>query len=202
MEIVIASKNKGKIEEIKKLLSDLNIRFLSLNDYPNLPDIIEDGNTFEENAIKKAKIISKLTGKIAISDDSGLEVEYLNNAPGVKSSQFGGDKLTDEERNQGLLELLKDVASSKRNARFRCVIAIAFPNGEVRTVSGNCSGTISLVSKGDYGFGYDPIFIPKGYSKTFGELGSRVKDKISHRYKALLKAKKILLEIIQKVKQK
>lgn len=202
MEIVIASKNRGKIEEIEKILSDLEIKFLSLNNYPHLPTIIEDGNTFEENAIKKAKIISKLTGKITLSDDSGLEVDYLDGAPGVKSAQFGGDKLTDIERNHKLLELLKEVPLSQRGAKFKCVIAIAFPDGEVKTVCGECKGVINLKPEGNQGFGYDPIFIPDGYDKTFGELGREIKNKISHRAIALLKAKEILSEIIQKVKQK
>ncbi|MEW6097353.1 MAG: XTP/dITP diphosphatase [bacterium] len=202
MEILIASKNKGKIEEIKKILSDLEIKFLSLDDYSSLPTIIENGHTFEENAIKKARIISKLTGKVTLSEDSGLEVDYLDGAPGVKSARFGGDGLADTDRNQKLLDLLKEVPLSKRSARFKCVVAVAIPNGEVNTVSGKCEGKISLVAKGNQGFGYDPIFIPDGYDETFGELGIEIKNKISHRCEAFLKAKKILLEINQKVKQK
>lgn len=202
MEIVIASQNKGKIEEIKKILSDLGIKFLSLNDFPDLPTINEDGQTFEENAVAKAKIISQLTQKVTLSDDSGLEVDYLGGAPGVKSARFGGEQLTDAQRNQTLLKLLKNLPLSKRKARFKCVVAIAIPDGEIMTVLGECEGRINLESRGNQGFGYDPIFIPKGYSKTFGELDERVKNKISHRFKALSKAKERLLEINQKVKQK
>jgi len=200
MEVVIASKNKGKIVEIKNILSDLEIKFLSLYDYPYLPTVIEDGDTFEENAIKKAKLISKLTGKITLSDDSGLEVDWLNGAPGVNSACFGGDRLTDRERNQKLLDLLKIVPIPERRARFKCVVAIAIPDKEIKTVSGECQGIINLTPKGNQGFGYDPIFIPDGYDKTFAELGSKIKDRISHRSIAFLKAKEILLEIIQKVK--
>jgi len=202
MEIVIASKNKGKIEEIKKILADLEIEFFSLNDYPQLPTINEDGETFEENAVKKAKIISDLTQKITLADDSGLEVDYLGGFPAVKSARFGGDRITDTERNQKLLELLKDVSISKRKARFKCVVAIAIPHGEVTTVFGECEGMINLEAIGNQGFGYDPIFIPKGYTQTFGELDNQIKNRISHRFKALSKAKKILLEINKKVKQK
>ncbi len=202
MELIIASTNKGKIKEIKKILAELEIKILSLSDYFHLPAIIEDGQTFEENAIKKAKIITELTGKITLSDDSGLEVDYLNGIPGVKSARFGGEGLTEANRNQKLLELLKEIPILKRSARFKCVIAIALPDGEIKIVSGECKGVISLESKGNQGFGYDPIFIPDGYNKTFGELGNKIKDKISHRSKALSKAKKVLLEINQKVKQK
>ncbi|MEW6605835.1 MAG: RdgB/HAM1 family non-canonical purine NTP pyrophosphatase [bacterium] len=202
MEIVIASKNQGKIAEIKKILEDLEIKILSLSDFFTLPDIIEDGNTFEENAVKKARCIFELTGKITLSDDSGLEVDYLGGAPGLKSARFGGEKLSDAERNQLLLELLKGVPISQRRARFKCVVAISISKEKIMTVSGECEGGISLVSKGNYGFGYDPIFIPDGFNKTFGELGSEIKNKISHRFIAFLKAKEILLEIIQKVKQK
>lgn len=202
MEIVIASTNKGKLKEIKKILSDLEVKILSLDNYTSIPSIIEDGQTFEANAIKKAKTISKVTGKVTLSDDSGIEVDFLNGAPGVKSARFGGDSLTDTERNQRLLELLKKVPLSERSARFKCVIAIAIPDGEIKTVSGECEGFISFEPKGNQGFGYDPIFIPNGFSKTFGELGSKIKDKISHRAEALLKTKEILLEISQKVKQK
>lgn len=202
MEIIIASTNKGKLKEIKKILADLEIKILSLDDYPQMPSITEDGQTYEANAIKKAKTISKVTGKVTLSDDSGIEVDFLNGAPGVKSARFGGDSLTDTERNQRLLELLKKVPLSERSARFKCVVAISIPNGEIKTVSGECEGFISFEPKGNQGFGYDPIFIPNGFSKTFGELGGRIKDKISHRAEALLKAKEILLEISQKVKQK
>lgn len=202
MEIVIASQNKGKIEEIKEIFFDLGIKFLSLNDFPHLPTINEDGETFEENAVKKAKIISQWIQKVTLSDDSGLEVDYLAGAPGVKSARFGGNGLTDTERNQKLLNLLKNVPLSKRKARFKCVIAIAMPDGEITTVSGECEGIISVEGRGNQGFGYDPIFIPKGYSKTFGELDKEIKNRISHRFKALSKAKEILLEKSQKVKQK
>lgn len=195
MEMVIASKNKGKIKEIKKILSGLKIKFLSLNDYPDLPGVDEDGNTFEENAMKKVNTISKLTGKITLADDSGLEVDYLNGLPGVKSARFGGDNLTDADRNQKLLTLLKEVPLSERKARFKCVIAISVPPNKTIVTSGECEGIISLESRGNHGFGYDSIFIPQGYNQTFGELAPGVKDKISHRFKALLKTKEILLEI-------
>ncbi|MDI6736207.1 MAG: XTP/dITP diphosphatase [bacterium] len=202
MEVVIASTNKGKISEIRKILSGLEIEILSLDDFSQIPTIIEDGCTFEENAVKKATAISKLTGKVTLADDSGLEVDCLNGAPGITSARFGGDGLNDAERNQKLLELLKEVSDGERKARFKCVLAIACPDGKINTVCGECQGLISLEVRGNQGFGYDPIFIPDGYSKTFGELGGEIKDKISHRARALFRAREVLLEIIQKVKQK
>ncbi len=202
MKVVIASTNKGKIDEIRRMLADLRIKFLSIENFPHLPVIVENGTTFEENAIKKAKTVCEWTGKITIGEDSGLEVDCLGGAPGIKSARFGGDGLTDTERNIRLLKLLKGISLGERRARFKCVLAIACPDGRINTVCGECQGLISLEVRGNQGFGYDPIFIPDGYSKTFGELGSEIKDKLSHRLVALSKAKEILLDIISKVKQK
>ncbi|MBU0700286.1 XTP/dITP diphosphatase [bacterium] len=183
MRIVIASKNKGKIEEIKRLLGDAAVDVVSLSEYPDIPEIIEDGQTFEENAVKKATTVAKYTKEIALADDSGLVVDCLNGEPGVLSARFGGENLDDNGRNQLLLERMKN--SDDRVARFICVIAIATPEGIMKTVHGSCEGTIADTHRGDHGFGYDPVFIPDGYTSTFAELGIGIKNKLSHRAKAL-----------------
>src|SRR3989337_555 len=136
-EVVLATGNLHKAKEIKAILNGLNLRFLTLQDFPNLPETIEDGKTFKENAVKKAKEIARLTGKIALADDSGIEVEALNNAPGVYSARFAGEKAADSANNKKLIGLLKGIPLSKRKARFVCVIAIAEPAGRNYTVEGD-----------------------------------------------------------------
>jgi XTP/dITP diphosphohydrolase len=198
-KVIIASKNEGKIKEIKEYLRDMPVIIESVKDYKYLPEIIEDGVTFEDNAIKKAKEIARYTQTIALADDSGLEVDCLCGKPGVLSARFGGENLTDEERNMFLLEMIKnecDGLSDNRSARFVCVIAVATHTGIVKTARGECEGTISYMPRGKYGFGYDPIFIPAGYNATFAELGMAVKNKLSHRAKALEKVKDILNEML------
>jgi XTP/dITP diphosphohydrolase len=199
MEIVVATKNKGKIKEIREALKDIDIKILSLDEIGLEIEIEEDGKTYSENAVKKAVEVAKKSGKISLADDSGLEIDALNGKPGINSSRFAGDDADDRERNLKVLEMMKDVSHGKRGARFRCIIAIAEPNGKSYTCEGVCEGEIAERIRGAQGFGYDPIFIPHlcisaGYecSKTFGELGSDVKDKISHRAKALEKAGEII----------
>ncbi|MBU0567081.1 XTP/dITP diphosphatase [bacterium] len=198
VEVILASRNKGKIREIRELLGDLKIHLTSLDDHPGLPSPVEDGESFRENAVKKAKVVASLTRKIAIADDSGLEVEALDGKPGVRSARFGGEGLSDEGRAEKLLSLLKDIPSSNRKAAFKCVVAIVDPQGNVRTTKGKCSGIIGFEPKGENGFGYDPIFIPEEYEKTMAELSPEIKNKISHRAKAFAQAKKILEEMIAK----
>lgn len=197
VEVILASRNKGKIREIRELLGDLKIRLTSLNDYVGLPSPIEDGESFQENAVRKAKMIASLTRKIAIADDSGLEVEALDGRPGVMSARFGGEGISDETRSEKLLSLLKEIPSSERKAAFKCVVAIVSLEGNVRTAKGKCSGVIGFERKGENGFGYDPIFIPQGYEKTMAQLSPEIKNKISHRARAFLQAKKILEEMIK-----
>lgn len=203
-DLVIATRNKGKIREIKELLNNLDMNLTCIEDYPEMPEIIEDGDSFEANAKKKAIAVTKWTGKIALADDSGLEVDYLDGAPGINSARFEDSaekKLTDAQRNQKLLKLLANVPIDKRTARFRTVIAIAqvtSPNEETIVVDGKCEGIISLEAKGESGFGYDPVFIPLGYDNTFAELGLDVKNKLSHRSIALCKAIDILSLIYSK----
>lgn len=188
MEIVLATKNLGKVRELEKMLNLPGLKVLSLADYPNMPEVIEDGDTFTENAIKKAKEVAEFTKKVALADDSGLEVDYLNGAPGVHSARYAGVNKSDEENNKKLIRNLEGVPQDKRTGRFKCVIAIATPEGEIKTTEGTCEGLIGYVEKGDQGFGYDPLFIVPEYDKTFAELDIEIKNQISHRGKALMKA--------------
>lgn len=189
LRIVLATKNRGKIEEIISILNNSNIKggveIHSLLDYPDIPGIAEDATTFSGNARKKAITVSRLTGLIAIADDSGLEVDALGGAPGVYSARFAGEGATDSENIKKLIGLLKDVPCEKRSARFVCVIALATPGGEVSLVEGECPGIIATEERGTSGFGYDPVFIVPEYGKTFAELGGEIKNRISHRAIAL-----------------
>lgn len=195
-ELVVATTNKDKIEEIKKILKGLGVKVLTPDEFGRPPKIVEDGKTFEDNASKKARVISRFTGKFAIADDSGLEVDALGGRPGVRSSRFAGENAAYADNNAKLLRLLKDVPSGKRKARFVCVIAIA-KNGKVlKIVKGACSGRIAFEPSGKSGFGYDPLFVDPKYGKTFAELGPAVKNKISHRFRALEKAKKALKKLL------
>jgi XTP/dITP diphosphohydrolase len=200
MDVVVATNNPNKIEEIIQILKDTDFRVISMNDLKNIPEILEDGLTFEENARKKALTIAKLTGRITLADDSGLVVDALNGRPGVKSARYSGENASPQENNRKLLEALKDVPMKKRTARFVCVIAIAMPSGKVSVVEGKCEGLIARELRGEEGFGYDPLFIEPDSDKTFAELGSTVKNKISHRAIAIEKATKILTEVSRKEK--
>jgi XTP/dITP diphosphohydrolase len=181
-EILAATNNGHKVEEYRKLLKDLEVEIISLAEFSDFPETIEDGATFEENAKKKALEASDFTEMPAFADDSGLEVEALGGAPGINSSRYAGPEADDAARISKLLEELADKAN--RRARFICVIAIANEGEVIETFRGEVSGVISEAPKGDGGFGYDPVFIPDGYNETFAELGSDVKDKISHRARA------------------
>lgn len=196
-ELLVATKNKGKLREIKELLSGFDLKITSLSDYPDLPDIIEDGKSFRQNAIKKAKIIAAYTQKLVMGEDSGLEVKALNNAPGIYSARFSGNNPTDKKNNSKLLNSLKGVSLDNRQARYRCLIALFDGNNFISTVSGTCGGVIDLRHKGKNGFGYDPLFLIPKYNKTFGQLPSEVKSKISHRAKALKKFRVSLQEYFQ-----
>ena len=183
-KLLVASKNQGKILEFKNILTDFEI--ISLLDFEFSPDVIEDGNSFQENAVKKAVEIFNFSKTPTAADDSGLEIDYMNKEPGVHSARFLSENATDYERNCKILELLKNVPEVERTARFRC--ELAFKNDKLLKVfSGVIEGKIADEIKGSYGFGYDPIFVPEGYNKTFGELGKEVKDRISHRAAALKK---------------
>lgn len=197
-EIVIASRNKEKKKELKTLLNDLKIKVLDLNDFPAAPKVKEDGKTFDENAKKKALAIARFTKRLTLADDSGLEVKMLGGRPGVRSARFAGEGATYAEINRKLLRLLSGIPKSKRGAKFVCVIAIADKNGLVRVTRGECSGWISFTTRGKYGFGYDPVFVYPRYNKTFAELGPKIKNKVSHRAKALKKARAIIQKYLRK----
>ena len=186
-KLVVATKNEGKITEIKKVLQTMPFEVLSMGDIGIAVDVVEDGKTFEENSLKKAVEICSICKTIVIADDSGIEVDYLDGAPGIYSARFGGPEATDEDRNEKLLYMLKDVPFEKRTARFVCAIAVAFPDGRSFAVRDNCEGFVDFKCKGDNGFGYDPLFYVREYDKTMAELSMDIKNKISHRAKALEK---------------
>jgi len=196
-KLLIATRNHKKSKELQEILAGSGIQVLTLDDIAGMPEIVEDGQSFEENATKKAAVIAKLSGYTTLADDSGLEVDALNGAPGIYSARFAGENATDEENNQKLLKLLEDVAEPDRRARFVCVIAICQPDGTVRTVRGTCEGKIIFEPGGQGGFGYDPLFVPEGYSKTFAELSAEEKHRISHRGKALHAARPLLEEMVK-----
>lgn len=181
---------------MQEILSEWDVNLITLDDIAPMPDITEDGVTFAENAIKKASITASLSGFITLADDSGLAVDVLNGQPGIYSARFAGSDGDDEANNRKLLEMMAAVPELDRTARFICVIAIATPDGKVETVEGVCEGKIIDVPKGQSGFGYDPLFIPNGYDKTFAELNDGEKNKISHRGRALRKAKPMLHRIL------
>jgi len=196
-EVVIATRNSGKLREIQAILSPLGLKILSLRDFPDVPEIIEDGQTFEENAVKKAAAVARQTGRMAIADDSGLAVDALQGRPGVFSSRYAGEKATDAERYQKLLKEMAGIPRGKRGAAFICAMAVASPKGKVEVVEGECRGEIAFVPKGRHGFGYDPVFCLPEWGKAMAELEPEVKNRISHRAQALEKLKKLLPKFLK-----
>ena len=186
-KIIVATGNEGKMDEIRQILGKENIVFSSLKD-ENLQniEIVEDGTTFEENAIIKARKICALTGRMVLADDSGLEVDYLDKAPGIYSARYMGEDTPYSVKNQHIIDLLKGVEEEKRSARFVCAIACAFPDGHTITTQGIVEGRIGYEERGTNGFGYDPIFYVPEFGCTTSELLPEEKNKISHRGKALL----------------
>ncbi len=191
MNILIATRNKHKLTEIKNIFGALGFKILSLDDVGTFPEIEEDGETFAANAVKKAETIAHMSGCLTLADDSGLEVDALNGAPGIYSARYAGEPSNDKKNLEKLLFDMKE--ESRRTARFHCVIAVSQPGQETQTVHGICEGHILREARGTRGFGYDPVFVPDGYEQTFAELGEGLKNKISHRAVALTKAK-VLLE--------
>lgn len=193
MKLVLATRNLGKVQELSELLSDQStIEVLSIKDFPKAPEVLEDGETYQHNAKKKAVHIARYSGIRALADDSGLEVDALGGAPGVHSARYAGADASDAERIAKLLAATKDVPDDERTARFKCAVAVAEPNGRVDVVMGVCDGKIIREPCGTQGFGYDPVFVPHGYDQTFAELGEKVKNHISHRAKALRLALKLI----------
>lgn len=185
--LVLASKNRGKIREFQMLVEGTGWKIIPLTEISGLPEVKEDGKTFRANAIKKAVQIAVITGEWTIADDSGLEVDALNGAPGVLSARFAGPQRDDAANNRRLLDMLGNLPLEARTARYKSVIALSSPEGEVWTTEGVCEGKIGFESRGAYGFGYDPLFFLPEYGMTMAELLEEEKNKISHRGKAMRK---------------
>jgi XTP/dITP diphosphohydrolase len=198
IKIVIGTRNKNKLSEILNLLTDLSekFEFLPVSEFTEAPIVIEDEKTTKENAIRKARQTAEKLKLVALAEDTGLEVEYLDGLPGVISARFAGEGCTYEDNNKKLLSLLDGVPFESRKAKFRCIAAVALPDSRTYTCEGKINGYIATEIRGTAGFGYDPVFIVPEYNKTFAELGSEIKNKISHRAIAFEKIKKILLEIL------
>lgn len=192
--MIFATTNQGKIKEIKEILGDINEDIVSLKEAGIDVDIVENGKTFEENAIIKAKTIMEMTGQMVLADDSGLEVDAMDKQPGIYSARFMGKDTSYEVKNRAIIDNLKGLEGDKRSARFVCAIAAALPDGEVITTRGTIEGIISDEPKGENGFGYDPIVYVPEYGMTTGEMSPELKNSISHRGKALMEMKKILKE--------
>jgi XTP/dITP diphosphohydrolase len=183
--LILATSNAGKVRELRELFREIPFELKSLQDFEQIEEVEEAGTTFEENAVLKARDFAAQTDHLALADDSGLEVESLGNAPGVLSARFAGAGTSYDLKIARLLNMLNETGESERLARFVCVMAIADPDGRTLcTARGVCDGKIATSPRGENGFGYDPIFIPEGFDRTFGELGGDVKSQISHRARA------------------
>ncbi|HTZ11093.1 MAG TPA: RdgB/HAM1 family non-canonical purine NTP pyrophosphatase [Candidatus Margulisiibacteriota bacterium] len=196
-ELVVATRNKKKLREIKEILKLPGLKLSSLADYPKAPRIIENGKTFKENAAKKAVKAAYFYAKLALGEDSGLCVQALGGAPGVYSSRFSGKDKSDAKNNARLLKVLGGVPYSRRKAYYACAVALADKEGLIAVVEGKCSGVIGFELKGKHGFGYDPLFVIPEYNKTFAQLGERIKHKMSHRFRALEKIEKVLTRYLR-----
>lgn len=195
-KLVLASKNKGKLRELQELLKGTGWEPVSLEEYPEAPPVDEDGDTFEGNAVKKAKSAAEFTGAWSLADDSGLEVDALNGAPGVHSARFAGEHGDDWANNQKLLAVMAEIHAPLRTARFRSVVALASPTGKIQTTEGACEGSIGFEPVGDGGFGYDPLFLLPG-GKTMAQLSESEKNRTSHRGQAMERMRDTLVQIAQ-----
>ena len=198
--LVMASRNPGKIRELRQILADLDLNLVGLDDFPELPEISEEGTTFAENAAAKAREVVRLTQLPALADDSGLEVGVLGGRPGVFSARYAQDRTapvapTDADNWGKLLEEMRDLPSEQRQARFVCAIALALPDGRLFEARGECAGRIALSPQGTQGFGYDPVFWVEEYGATMAQLGPEVKNRISHRARALAALREILVAL-------
>lgn len=197
-ELVLATQNKDKQRELARLMTGEPVRVRSLAEFPKSPAVIEDGKTFEANAEKKARVYSKRTRSLVLADDSGLSVRALGGRPGVTSARFAGPRCSYDDNNRKLLRLLRAVPWPKRRATFVCVMSVFDRGKKIGTVRGECEGHINYMEKGAGGFGYDPVFLPKGSAKTYAELSADEKNRISHRGMALRKAKRVILRYFMK----
>lgn len=195
-KIIFATTNEDKMKEIKMILGDLDLPILSLKDAGIKIDIVEDGKTFEENALIKAREIMKVTGEIVLADDSGLEVDYINKEPGIYSARYMGEDTPYSIKNQSIIDRLKDAKGDERSARFVCAIAAVLPDGKEYTTRATIEGLIGYEEKGTNGFGYDPLMYVPEYGMTTGEMTPEDKNKISHRGKALREMRSKLADIL------
>ncbi|MBI5379224.1 MAG: XTP/dITP diphosphatase [Nitrospirae bacterium] len=194
MELVLATNNPHKVREIREVLADLPIKVLTPADLRLAVEVKEDGATYAENAAKKARAVAALTGRPALADDSGLEVEALGGEPGVRSARYTGEDASGADHIRKLLEALSGVPFDRRRAVFRCVLVLAWPDGGEETAEGACEGTITFQPMGERGFGYDPVFLIPEYGQTFAQMEPREKHRISHRGRALERLREILAE--------
>lgn len=197
--VVLATRNANKIKEITAIFQDIPIVFKNADDFPDAPEVVEDGKTLEDNAKKKAYEIAKFTGQVSLADDSGLEVDFLDGAPGVISARFAGVGCTFNDNNQKLLKLLKGVPTEHRKAKFRTVLALAVPGGAVQLVEGALDGYITDRVRGTEGFGYDPVFLVPEHGKTLSEMGPTMKNSLSHRFRALQAMRPVLLKLRENI---
>ena len=184
MELLVATRNNGKLKEIKRLLADTGVSVKGLDECGELPDVVEDGDTFAANAHKKAATMAHLTGYVTLADDSGLAVEALAGQPGIYSARYAGDGASDADNNRKLLENMVDVPFNQRQAAFHCVLALCTPEGDCQLFEGRLDGVILEQARGDGGFGYDPLFMVPEYGRTLAELPLEIKNRISHRGQA------------------
>jgi XTP/dITP diphosphohydrolase len=198
IQLVVATRNKKKLTEIKDILKGIKLDLLSLGDYKDVPRVLENGKSFQENAVKKAARLARWTGKLCLGEDSGLCVDALDGAPGIYSARFSGKDKSDLKNNLKLLKLLNGLPFAKRKAHYVCAVALADKEGLLGVVEGSCSGLIVPTPAGQAGFGYDPLFYIPKYKKTFAQLGEKIKHKMSHRYHALKKARRIIEKYIEK----
>ncbi|MBI4833712.1 MAG: RdgB/HAM1 family non-canonical purine NTP pyrophosphatase [Planctomycetes bacterium] len=186
MELIIATRNKGKLKEIQAILGK-SANLISLDKIPNAPKVKETGKTYKANALKKARIIFRKTSLPTLAEDSGLEVKALRNKPGIYSARYAGPNADSKLNNKKLLKALDGIPLNRRQAQYRCVAVFINKHGRIKTAEAVCKGIIALAPTGGKGFGYDPLFIPRGFDKTFGELAEKIKNRISHRAKAIRK---------------
>jgi len=199
-QLVVATKNKKKLSEIKDILKGISLKLVSLEGFKAVPAVVENGRSFQENAIKKAVKFARFTGEFCLGEDSGLCVDALGGAPGIYSARFSGKDKSDVKNNLKLLRLLKGLPAAQRKAHYVCAVALADKRGLIGVVEGKCNGLIAFEPEGSFGFGYDPLFYIPKYKKTFAQLGEKIKHTLSHRYQALKKARPVIQKYIEKYK--
>ncbi len=196
-QLLLATRNKNKADEFRSLLGDLGVEIVTLDGFPQVGEVVEDADTLEGNAVKKAEQVFRATGLPTLADDSGLEVYYLNGAPGVYSSRYSGPGATYESNCKKLLDVLKGLPPRRRSARFRCILSFVAPHDVRSTAEGVCKGDIIESPRGANGFGYDPIFLPEGNTRTLAELTAAEKNSLSHRARACQNMKPFLVSFFK-----